>query len=346
MTPLVSVVMPVRNGARWLDEAIESVTQQTLPDLELLVIDDGSTDKTPQILSDWSSRDARIRLFSQCTHGLVAALNYGLTQARGSFFARLDADDRAMPRRLERQVQILSNNPAIGLLGSWAKQINENGQTKRDLKPETCPRKLADILERANPFIHSTVMLRADLARQLGGYRAAFEAAEDYDLWLRMSEVTLVANVAEPLIYYRRHSANVTARQATRQSFSARLAQRAARIRRLTSRDPASKLATAPDWRQPEALGSFYAEDAVVHRLLELADPEVAVHNRNTDFAPLLEHLSKLNHAERQLTARAMINLVRLPPMSVRFRHLQIFARMLWRRPGMVLMTARSLGSR
>jgi len=346
MTPLLSVVMPVRNGARWLGEAIDSVVQQTLSELELLVIDDGSTDETPQILSAWSRRDSRIRVLRQHDRGLVAALNYGLAEARGQFLARLDADDRAVPERLERQIRVLESAPSIGLLGSWAQRIDEHGRPRGSLRPETNSEKLADILTHANPFVHSTIMLRTEIARGLGGYRTAFEAAEDYDLWLRMSEVTLLANVAEPLVQYRRHGANVTTRKAIRQSFSVRLAQRAASIRRRTGCDPATDLATAPDWRLPQALNSFYAEDVVTYRLLDLADPDLATQHSEADFSPLVERLSQLNHAERRLAALAIINHLRRSQAAGASRTCRVFARMIWQRPGMALLAARCLHSR
>ncbi len=343
MTPRLSVVMPVRDGARWLGEAIESIVSQTFSDLELLVIDDGSTDETPQILNAWSRRDGRIRLLRQHDPGLVAALNYGLANARGPFLARLDADDLAAPERLERQIRVLENEPSIGLLGSWAQRTDERGRLRGYLRPETDPKKLADILTRANPFVHSTIMLRTEIARRLGGYRAAFEAAEDYDLWLRMSEVTSLANLPEPLVQYRRHEANVTAQKAIRQSFSVRLAQRAAWVRRRTGRDPAIDLAIAPDWRLPQALSSFYAEDVITYRLLDLADPNFANRTSEADFSPLVERLSQLNHAERRLATLAMINQLRRAPAARASRTLRVFARMVWQRPGMALLAARCL---
>jgi glycosyltransferase involved in cell wall biosynthesis len=343
MKPLLSVVMPVRNGARWLGEAIDSVLRQTLSDLELLVVDDDSTDETPQILTAWSRRDGRIRLLRRQDLGLVAALNYGLAEARGVLLARLDADDRAMPERFERQVQVLDHNPSIGLLGSWAERIDERGRRRGDLRPETDPESLIGILTHANPFVHSTIMLRTEIARRQGGYRAAFEAAEDYDLWLRMSEVTLLANVAEPLVQYRRHGTNVTARKAIRQAFSVRLAQRAAGVRRRTGRDPAADLTSAPDWRLPQALNSFYAEDAITYRLLDLADPLNAIRSQEADLSPLVDRLSQLNHAERRLAALAMINQLRHGHANGISHTLRVFARMLRQKPGMALMAARSL---
>ena len=125
MTPQVSVVLPVRNGARWLGEALQSVIAQTLAAWELIAIDDGSTDDTPGILADFAKRDGRIRVIRQEPLGLVAALNRGLAEVRAPLLARLDADDRALPERLDRQVRYLAGHPDVGLLGSWAHEIDE-----------------------------------------------------------------------------------------------------------------------------------------------------------------------------------------------------------------------------
>lgn len=343
MTPLVSVIMPVRNGARWLDEAIDSVTRQTLRELELLVIDSASTDGTPQILDDWSRRDSRIRVLRQSDFGLATALNCGLAEACGRYVARLDADDCAVPSRLERQVLVLQQSQHIGLLGSWADRIDEDGRPRGQLKPEPQPKKLAELIRYGNPMIHSSVMLRPEIVRDLGGYRAAFEAAEDYDLWLRMSEVTSLANVAEPLVRYRRHSKNVSTTKTVRQSFSTRLAQRAGQIRRQTGRDPAGNLVTPPDWRLPEALNAFYAEEAVIYRLLELADPDFSTDNGDADLAPLLQRCSELSPAERRLAAGVMTNRLRRAPWAAKFQTCLVLAKMICQRPEMALLAARSL---
>lgn len=343
VTPLVSVVVPVRNGARWLNEAIDSVVQQTLGDFELLAIDDGSTDATPQILAGWAGRDSRVRTLRQPNLGLVAALNRGLAEARGALLARLDADDRAAPQRLKDQAEIMDGSPNIGLLGTWAQRIDENGRGRGLLKPETRPDKLAEILTRANPFVHSSVMLRTNIARSLGGYRAAFEAAEDYDLWLRISEIASVANIPEPLVQYRRHGDSVSARKAIRQSFSLRLAQRAAQARRRFGRDPATNLTTPPDWRMPEALGTFYSDDAILYRLLDLADPAFACRDVTADFSPLLDRITSLNHAERQLCALAIANYLRVAPPAAVLRTIRLLARMARRRPAMALLALRSI---
>lgn len=341
MRPLVSIVMPIKNGARWLDEAIDSAIRQTFTNFELLTIDDGSADDTPEILHDWSRRDSRVRPFHLQGFGLVTALNRGLYEARAPLIARLDADDRAAPHRLECQVQVMEENPDIGLLGSWAQRIDERGKFQKDLKPETRSRVLSDLLVRINPFVHSTVMFRKEIVQTLGGYRGAFEAAEDYDLWLRISEVAQIANLADQLIQYRRHRANVTARLAIRQAFSVRLAQRSAAARRRIGRDPAINLASPPDWWLPESLQSFFADDVVTYRLLNLADENFVSETAESDFSPLVAKLPELNYAERQLAARAIANHMRHASLHEVYRTCGVFARMVKQRPGMAFLAAR-----
>ncbi len=326
--------MPVRNGARWLGEAVESVVAQTLPDWELIAVDDGSTDDTPRILAEWERRDRRIRAVRQDALGLVAALNRGLADAHAPLLARLDADDRALPQRLERQLRHLDAHPDIGLLGSWAQEIDERGARRGDLKPATEPEALARILMQGNPFVHSSVMFRTDVVRRLGGFRPAFRAAEDYDLWLRIAETAKLANLPEPLVEYRWHSGNVTSRNAIRQAFSVRLAQRSAQMRRDTGRDPADGLSGPPDWRAPEADASFYADDAALYRLLELADPDAGA--GEADFAPLAARFGELNHAERSLAAQAMINHMRSAERANARQTRRLFLGLLLQRPGMI----------
>jgi glycosyltransferase involved in cell wall biosynthesis len=331
--------MPVRNGARWLSEAIESVIAQSRPDWELIAIDDGSTDDTPGVLGEYAERDERIRVVRQESLGLVSALNRGLAEVRGPLLARLDADDRALPERLDHQVHHLAAHPEIGLLGSWAQEIDEYGNRRGRLQPATLPDELSRILLEANPLVHSSVMLRTDLARRLGGFRPAFRAAEDYDLWLRLAENAKVANLPEILVEYRWHGGNVTSRDAIRQAFSVRLAQRSARARRATGRDPAGSLAIPPDWRSPIADASFYADDAKLYRLLDLANPDVSSGD-TVDFSPLEARFAELNHAERALAAQAMINHMahgdRVQSRATR----RLFFRLLRRRPGMIPFSA------
>lgn len=308
----VSVVLPVRDGGPFLREALDSVLGQDAGDLELLAIDDGSTDDTPAILAAAAARDPRVRLFATGGRGLVAALNTGIDAARGAYLARLDADDVAMPNRLSRQLSAMTARPRLGLLGSWAETIDAEGRPIGRLTPETDPQKLAAILERTNPFIHSSLMLRTDLVRRLGGYRAAFEAAEDHDLWLRIAEVAEVANLPEPLIRYRWHGGNVTSRKEVRQGFSVRLARRAAAARRAGLPDPAEALAGPPDLFDPDAEHGPFAEEVRLYRVLALADPAAAA-TGPVDLGPLLAPPTPLSHRERKLAQKALLALMKRP---------------------------------
>lgn len=330
MSPKVSVIMPVRNGEPWLAAAVESVLAQSFTDFELLAIDDDSTDRTPELLSGFSARDARVQVLQPPTPGLVSALNAAIAVARGDYLARLDADDLALPGRLARQVAVMEREPRLGLLGSHAEIVDEADRPVGRLTPETDSARLKILLARTNPFVHSSLMLRTALVDRLGGYRAAFEAAEDHDLWLRIAEVAEVANLPEILIRYRRHPGNVTTRKEVRQCFSVRLARRAAHARRAGEIDPANGLSAPPDWNDPACERSFFAEDARLYRLLALADPEAAsavagapragvfFDSPPIGLAPLEAPPTPLSHRERRLAQRALFALMRNPKLRRR----------------------------
>lgn len=308
--------MPVRDGGPFLREALDSVLGQTRGDLELIAVDDGSTDDTPAILAEAARRDSRVRVLSTGGRGLVAALEMAVAAARGDCLARLDADDVAMPDRLARQLAVMEARPGLGLLGSWAETIDAAGRPIGRLTPETDPQRLAALLQRTNPFIHSSLILRTDLVRRLGGYRAAFEAAEDYDLWLRIAEVAEVANLPEPLIRYRWHGGNVTSRKEVRQCFSVRLAQCAAAARRAGGADPAAALTEPPDFCAPGCEATFFADDARLYRVLVLADPQVPPPSGPLDLAPLLRPSPPLTHRERKLAQKALAALLTRPAIA------------------------------
>jgi len=345
MIPDVSVVMPVRNGARWLPESVASVLSQSLTGLELLAVDDGSTDETPRILAEFAARDDRVRIIRQEPLGLVAALNRGLADARAPLLARLDCDDRARPERLERQARYLRDHPEVGLLGSWAEAVDADGNVMGRRTPETESDVLKRFLMRGNPFVHSSVMLRTQLARDLRGFRHAFRAAEDYDLWIRMAEVAEVANLPEVLVDYRVHDAGVTKVQALRQAFSARLARRSAQARRETGHDPADRLTDPPDWHAPEADASFYADDARLYRLLDLAATSASAGKDAdvVDLAPLFAQFSDLAHAERRLAMVAMLNHIRRARWSQALRTCGRLLALALRRPGALVLLAAAM---
>lgn len=212
-TPAVSVLMGVWNGAPRVREAVESVLGQTMGDLELIVIDDGSVDATPAVLQSFA--DPRLRIERRARGGLTSALNRALRLARGSLVARLDADDVALPERLERQRAFLEAHPEVGLLGTGAREIDPGGREIATIRPPTDDAAIRCALIRRNPFVHSSVMMRRAAVESAGGYDPAFPVAQDYDLWMRMSRVTHMANLAEPLVVRRILPGRVTATRDT-----------------------------------------------------------------------------------------------------------------------------------
>lgn len=309
--PKVSVIMPVRDGARWVGEAAESMLCQTLKAFEFIIIDDGSSDETPEILQALSRRDSRIRVVQQKAEGLVDALNRGIKLAAAPLFARLDADDVAVPDRLLRQACCFDRERSLVLLGSWATKIDNGGRAVGQLRPETDAQRLPAVLLRRNPFIHSSTMMRTSLLRELGGYRSAFLGAEDYDLWLRLSERGTIANLPHPLVRYRVHAASTSSSISLRQSFSARLARAAAATRRLHGADPADRLGGPPDWWLPDATTGFFAEATHICRFLDCANRPVIETCRTGAVQPLsAEQLFGLSHVEARLAYRSLLNFV------------------------------------
>jgi len=227
-TPAVSVLMSVRDGAPWVREAVESVLGQTAADLELIVIDDGSVDATPDLLG--AVRDPRLRVERQPAAGLTRALNRAARLARAPLLARLDADDLALPDRLARQRSFLDAHPEVGLLGTAAREVDAAGRLVTTVTPPAADAAIRRALIRRNPFVHSSVLMRRSAMDAVGGYDESLPVAQDYDLWMRMSRVTRLANLAEPLVTRRLLPGRVSAtRDAARLGAEARVRWRAVR---------------------------------------------------------------------------------------------------------------------
>lgn len=226
--PRVSVLMAVHDGAPWVKDAVASVLAQTLEDLELIVLDDGSTDATPALLSGVADR--RLRVERRPRAGLTRALNAALALARAPIVARLDADDVALPERLARQIAFLDAHPEVGVLGSAAREVDEEGREVRVVRPPADDRTLRRALIRENPMVHSTVAMRRRDVEAVGGYDPRFAVAQDYDLWIRLAGVTQLANLSEPLVVRRLLPARISvARDADRLRAEVRARWRAVR---------------------------------------------------------------------------------------------------------------------
>jgi glycosyltransferase involved in cell wall biosynthesis len=203
--PRVSVVMSVYNGQRHLRGAIDSILQQTYRDFEFIIVNDGSSDATAEILQEFESRDSRVRIIDQPNAGLTVALRSGCGAATGEFIARQDADDWSDPLRLEKLVKLIDVQTGAVMVSSWATYVDDDGEfvelVERCADPDDATRKL--LYERSGPPAHGTVMIRRHAYEQVGGYRTCFYFGQDSDLWLRLGMVGKIAFVQESLYQWR-----------------------------------------------------------------------------------------------------------------------------------------------
>jgi glycosyltransferase involved in cell wall biosynthesis len=202
--PLISVILPVKNAVPTIDSALHSVLTQTCPTFEVLAIDDGSTDGTSEKLHAAARGDPRVRVLSGSGSGTTAALIQGMASARGTFVARQDADDLSMPERFDRQVAFLDEHPGVCAVGTAALVVNEGGQYVGQFPARHGPSAVRAGLRNAliTP-VHGSMMMRRDCLAEVGGYRAAFMASQDFDLWTRLLERWDIDNLREPLYHWR-----------------------------------------------------------------------------------------------------------------------------------------------
>jgi hypothetical protein len=206
--------MPVFNGEPYLAAAIESILAQTFADFELLIIDDGSTDRSRQIVQAFG--DPRVRLLcNERNLRLIATLNRGLDEAQGEYVARMDADDISLPGRLEAQVAFLDRYPEIGVLGTGFQMIDAQGTLGAEVLLPAGNALIRWNLALRSPLAHPTVMMRRSVIAAIGGYRSEPLHCEDYDLWWRASEVTGIANLPTVLLKLRKHGVSVTSKFAS-----------------------------------------------------------------------------------------------------------------------------------
>jgi len=182
--PYVSVVISVHNGETHLEECIDSILDQTYQDFEFIVLNNGSTDRTPEILQQYAT--PRLRVIHQENIGIARSLNKGINLSQGNLIARLDADDLSLPHRLERQVEFMRQNPDVVLCGSRSRELIGNKSFSQKVPYIEKDEAVRKILSCLNPFMHSTTMFRKKTFLETGGYSDRFKYSQDYDLWVRM----------------------------------------------------------------------------------------------------------------------------------------------------------------
>jgi glycosyltransferase involved in cell wall biosynthesis len=238
MNPTVSVVMSVYNGEKHLCESVDSILNQIFKDFEFIIINDGSTDRTKDILGSYAAKDDRIVLIHQEKMGLTKSLNRGISIVKGKYIARQDADDLSKLERLERQVAFMEANPSVGLISSWYEVIDERGNFVREnWAIPVGDDRIGERLIEINQFCHGAAMIRKKTLDTVGMYREFFEYAQDYDLWLRISEKFGVGNLPVFLLQYRESDDGISSNKILIQSRYAGVAREMALQRRAVGTD-------------------------------------------------------------------------------------------------------------
>jgi glycosyltransferase involved in cell wall biosynthesis len=204
--PPISVVMPVYNALPFLDDSISSILEQSFRDFEFVILDDASTDNSLACLREWAARDQRIRLYEGDKRlGLSGSSNAVVAHARASIVARMDADDIAHPKRLERQFEVIRSSPDIAVIGTLCNGIDARGREVR-------PRDRWRLVRRSKyiPFPHGSAMFRREMFDRVGGYDEAAAGAEDQELFTRMATQGRIVTLPDVLYSYRYHANNAT----------------------------------------------------------------------------------------------------------------------------------------
>lgn len=201
----VSIVMSVYNCEPFLEKSLQSIINQSYKEYEFIVFDDASTDSSKTIIQDFAIKDDRIiAVYNNINKGLTVNLNMAISLAKGEYIARMDADDIALPSRIDKQVKFLDDNQQIDLVGSAAYDINENGEKIQLRKSPQLHDEIIELLPKANPITHSTVMFRKKSFASIGYYNEAYRTTQDYEMWFRAAGKGLkFHNLQEILLKYR-----------------------------------------------------------------------------------------------------------------------------------------------
>lgn len=202
LSPRISVVMSVYNGMPYLKDSVESILKQSYKNFEFIIVDDSSTDDTYAYLT--TIQDKRIKLVKNNKNlGLSASLNRALKISKGTYIARMDADDISDPQRLSKQISFLTSNKSIDLCGTFAALIDKNGTKVGKLHYPQKPGEIKRKIVLYNPIIHPSLMAREAVFKKLKGYDEEFDGAEDYELLMRGLKLFNYANISEELLLLR-----------------------------------------------------------------------------------------------------------------------------------------------
>jgi glycosyltransferase involved in cell wall biosynthesis len=205
---LVTFLVPVFNAQNYIREALESIQKQTYTDFKVLIINDGSTDRSLQIIEEFTKTDQRFQVISRENKGLVTTLNEGIELIDTKYIARMDADDICHKQRLEQQIKHMEESPEVGVSGSY---ITTFGTENSCIGYPTSNQELKSFMLFTTPFSHPTVIIRKDVLSKSGiRYDENYQDCEDYKLWIDLAEVTEFSNLPLQLLFYRKHGNSVS----------------------------------------------------------------------------------------------------------------------------------------
>ncbi|SMF69799.1 glycosyltransferase family 2 protein [Allosphingosinicella indica] len=291
--PRISVAMGAYNAQPYLAEAIESILSQTFGDFEFLIVNDGSTDGSGDVIDAYAARDPRVRALHQPNAGLVASLNRAIDEARAPLIARMDADDISLPDRFEKQLAFMAANPDYGVVGTATDDIDEQGRITRNLDYHPLDHEsFLEALDGRPLICHPSVIMHRDVLVAVGGYRRAFVHCEDYDLWLRLSQHTRICSIKDRLFQYRRSWTQVSTAFNVQQQIGAAVAFFAHQERIAGRPDPTEGLDKLPPI---DALDDLFGRPGVAQAVRARVAPNL-LHSgealRSDGFDLLLRHIA------------------------------------------------------
>lgn len=263
--PQVSVVMSVYNGANTLRDSVESVLSQEGVDVECIIVNDGSTDNSGQLLDELAAQDSRVRIIHQPNLGLTKALIRGCSEAKGVYIARQDAGDLYLPGKLNQQIEVLNSHPGVSFVSCGARVVGPGGEHLYDMVSDegdlTQHLLILDIDKLRGVFGHGSVLFRRDLYERVGGYRQEFYFGQDLDLWVRLAEIGRFLMLPEILFQIEFSPNSISGHHRSNQILLAKLILECARRRRAgaSEEEPLAQASTIRPSAKPKSASDIAA---------------------------------------------------------------------------------------
>jgi glycosyltransferase involved in cell wall biosynthesis len=330
-SPCITVLTCCFNAAPCLNETIDSIINQSFHDFEYLIIDDGSTDGSAEIIKKYASRDKRIFFIGKENTGLADSLNLGIKLAKGDWIARLDADDIALPRRLEFQLNFIETFTKTVLVGSGCVEIDAAGNFIKSHRYSSNHATLKWRLEHLSSFFpHSSAFFRKKVAQELGGYCSRFTRSQDWDLWLRMASTGLIGCIRQPLVKVRKHVASLSSDQGGRLQQLMGVAATVCHLRRKAELSDPSRGTTEEwldflAWLEMRLENEGYFEDTIAWQSLRsqfYADGRTSLCRRLAHFiAHIIRHPPKFSTMRARLLRAEVLRKLAKESKALYYHH-------------------------